>query len=681
MLDSISKIKKAPSDDSKILLKGPTGSGKSTLLLERYNYLIEEEKVPSEKILILLLNRSQSLEWRTKTLLNLSGNIWRTSFYGFVQGEINLFYPILLKNCKAIKRKNVHPVFLTFELAQFLLSKVIEHKRKADGLFTGVTSYTDRISIVLAANLVKAATSDIPYSEIGERLYNSLEIKDEIKKQAFNEADQIISAYRKKCLELGVFDFGMSVDLYNNYLLKDNHYKEILFSRVQHLIVDNIEECVPVEIDFINLLLPNLKTCMLSYNDEGGYGEMFGSNHQYVKEKIAGKLDTVNLKGSKTCNDYMFEFSDMLFDNIKDGKKLRYKNQVSIERNASFELRSDMLDGVAQRVLDLINEGYKPSDIAIISTNADSVSEFVIARKLEKYGYSIKNISRKNRITDNSFSQALITFAELCHPSYNMLPNRDDIKALVMMILKIDPVRSSILAGQIMDQKPFARFPDVEFPGVVERIGYYNVEKYEYIRNWIEEYKTLNKPMKIDEFFQRVFLEILVSENVSDQDIMKTRNLIDSSRTFVEIISRFRKNANRDFLEMIKGGVKAAESIFELEEKLSGDHVIMTTPVAYLASSLTSKVTILMSLSSRNWTPRNIKELTNVHVLTKTWDKNTVYTEDLEEEKQKNYLAIIIRAILKRCSDRLITFESDLSANGFENDGILSEYFDEILKG
>ena len=681
MLDSISKIKKAPSDDSKILLKGPTGSGKSTLLLERYNYLIEEEKVPSEKILILLLNRSQSLEWRTKTLLTLSGNIWRTSFYGFVQGEINLFYPILLKNCKAIKRKNVRPVFLTFELAQFLLSKVIEHKRKADGLFTGVTSYTDRISIVLAANLVKAATSDIPYSEIGERLYNSLEIKDEIKKQAFNEADQIISAYRKKCLELGVFDFGMSVDLYNNYLLKDNHYKEILFSRVQHLIVDNIEECVPVEIDFMNLLLPNLKTCMLSYNDEGGYGEMFGSNHQYVKEKIAGKLDTVNLKGSKTCNDYMFEFSDMLFDNIKDGKKLRYKNQVSIERNASFELRSDMLDGVAQRVLDLINEGYKPSDIAIISTNADSVSEFVIARKLEKYGYSIKNISRKNRITDNSFSQALITFAELCHPSYNMLPNRDDIKALVMMILKIDPVRSSILAGQIMDQKPFARFPDVEFPGVVERIGYYNVEKYEYIRNWIEEYKTLNKPMKIDEFFQRVFLEILVSENVSDQDIMKTRNLIDSSRTFVEIISRFRKNANRDFLEMIKGGVKAAESIFELEEKLSGDHVIMTTPVAYLASSLTSKVTILMSLSSRNWTPRNIKELTNVHVLTKTWDKNTVYTEDLEEEKQKNYLAIIIRAILKRCSDRLITFESDLSANGFENDGILSEYFDEILKG
>ena len=105
----------------------------------------------------------------------------------------------------------------------------------------------------------------------------------------------------------------------------------------------------------------------------------------------------------------------------------------------------------------------------------------------------------------------------------------------------------------------------------------------------------------------------------------------------------------------------------------------MSTPVAFLASSLKSKVTIVTSLSSNNWTPRSIKEISNLHVLTKTWDENSVYTEELEEKNQKHYLATLMRAIIKRCGEKLITYESMLSANGYENDGLLAEYFDEIF--
>jgi len=162
---------------------------------------------------------------------------------------------------------------------------------------------------------------------------------------------------------------------------------------------------------------------------------------------------------------------------------------------------------------------------------------------------------------------------------------------------------------------------------------------------------------------------------------LQAKNLIDSAQTFVEIVSRFKNiSADKGFLEMVRSGIKASESIFELEEKLHANTVVMTTPVAYLSCSMNSKVLILSSLSSKNWTPRSIKELTNVHVLSKTWDDKMVYTEDMEERNQKEYLAMIMRSILKRCKERVITFESILSANGFENDGILSEYFDEIME-
>lgn len=130
---------------------------------------------------------------------------------------------------------------------------------------------------------------------------------------------------------------------------------------------------------------------------------------------------------------------------------------------------------------------------------------------------------------------------------------------------------------------------------------------------------------------------------------------------------------------MVRKGIKSAESIFELEEKLSGNFVLLSTPVAYLASSLESKVTIITSLSSSHWTPRSVKEITNLHVLTKTWNPKDIYTEDIEEENQKRYVAVLMRSILKRCGEKVITFESMLSANGYENDGILSEYFDELI--
>ncbi len=664
-----------------MILKGPTGSGKSTILLERYKYMVEKLGIPSEKILILLLNRTQSLEWRSRTILEKSGAVWRTSYYGFIQNELKTYYPLVVKNSVEILNKRVKPIFLTFESAQFLVSIVIEKNRETKGIFSGITSFSDRIAIDLTANLVKATTSDIPYNEIGDRLYKALELKNDVKKQIYKDADGILASYRKRCMELGIFDFGMAVELYNSCLLKDEQYREQLKTRVSHLIVDNVEECTPTEIDFIDMLIPEVKSCILGFNHEGGYGEIFGSNFKYASKKILDRYPFIELVKSYTSSLPMQAFADKLYNCIENGEASKSEYSSIIERSPSCELRSDMLEETGKLVSRLIiEEGYRPSDIVILSTHADPVTEFVIGRVLEKEGISLKNLARKNRVIDNPFSQALITLAQICHPQYGIMPNRDDVKALIRMVLKIDPIRSSILAGEVCSLRPFADFPDIEFPGLVERIGYFNIEKYEFIRNWISSYKKREGPLPINEFFQRVFLELLLSREAAESDILQAKNLIDSSQSFVEIVAKFNRNASRDFLDMIRGGIKAAESIFELEEKLSGEFVLLSTPMAYLSSPLKSKVTVITSLSSENWTPRSIKELTNVHVLSKTWNVDEIYTEEVEEKNQKHYLAVMMRAVLKRCGEKLITLESNLSANGFENNGILSDYFYELME-
>ncbi len=115
-----------------------------------------------------------------------------------------------------------------------------------------------------------------------------------------------------------------------------------------------------------------------------------------------------------------------------------------------------------------------------------------------------------------------------------------------------------------------------------------------------------------------------------------------------------------------------------MEEEDYKNSITFSTPMTYLSNSLEHKIIILIGLSSKNCLPRCVKELSNPYVLTKTWKEDDIYTEAVEEENQKKNIAIIMRALLKRCNDKFVTFESQYSGDGFENEGMLKDVFDMI---
>lgn len=661
------------------IVSGATGTGKSNYLMNEYKRLIEEEKVPSDKILVLLMNRSQSLNWRKSLDVKMSNKILRTSFFGFIQNEITTFYPIILKNCSEIKKHDIKPAFLTFEASQYLFTKLIEQKRIFSGAFAELTSKDSKIAIDLSSNFVKAISASMSYDKIGTLLYKSLENKTEDKKAVFEMADKIIYDYRKRCLECGVMDFAIALELYTNVLLNSSEYLAILKNKIKYILVDNLEEAVPAQIDFIKKMRNVIDNIILIYNNEGGYGSIFGANKQYVEEQLLNdfQIEKMNIK-PYTCTDSMVEFSDMLYDTLTVNKKSEKVN-ANIKCFPETQLRTEMLDNVAKYTKELIDSGVNPSDIAYISTFADPVTEYILESRLDKYGIELKNISRKSRFIDNKFVHALITLGYLCHPHEKIIPNRDDIKALIMMILDMDPIRSSMLAGIVCNQNPFAKFPKLTEEDIIDKIGYMNISKYEFICDWINDYRERD-PLNIDEFFQKVFVEVLLVYGANEEDIVSIKRLIDSAKNFSESVMRFGTvDVNREFLKMIKNNVKSAESIFEMEEESADNSIILSTPLTFLSNSLTSKYMIILGLSSDHWLPRCVKELSNPYVLTPTWNENDIYSEKLEEDNQKNNIATMMRALLKRCEKEFITFESRYSGDGYENEGILAEVFKSIV--
>lgn len=661
----------------KKIICGATGVGKTTRLINTYKELVESG-VRSEEILVLLMNRSQSLSWREKSTFNVSGRIVRTSFFGFVQNEITTFYPIILKNVPEIKSKTVKPVFLTFESSQYLLSMLIESRRNSSDAFYAISDRDSKIAVDISSDFVKAVAASLSYKDIGSRLYSALEIQTDEKKTVFSEVDRVIEDYRKRCLECGVMDFAMAVDFYNTVLLKDEDYIKSLKKRFKYLIVDNLEEAVPMQADFVSMFLDIVDGALISYNKDGGYGSIFGGNKAYVENVVLKKCNVEEMKNMPyTCKKEMVEFSEMLFEGLtyKDNKVKLNADGVSFIRVPETVLRSDMLEQVSDMVVKLLSDGYSPKDIALVSTFADVVTEYVLESKLKKNSVKITNIARKSRFIDNKFVYALITFAYLCHPDDKIVPTRDDVRALVSMLLDIDPIRSSILAKVICSQNPYAEFPPVESEDIMDRIGYSNVNRYNFIRNWINDYRK-GTPLDIDVFFQKVFTEILLVYGAEEQDIIDIKRLIDSSNGFKETISRFNTiDVNKGFLTMVKNGVKSAESIFDMEERGGDDEIVLCTPMTYLSNSLSHKVILMIGISSSHWTPRCAKEISNPYVLSPTWNIGDTYTEEVEEENQRKNIAIVLRALTKRCQEKFITFESRYSSDGYENDGMLPTLF------
>ncbi|MBZ4686841.1 MAG: UvrD/REP helicase [Clostridiales bacterium] len=681
--DVQTRIKKFEFDGNYIMVKGVSGSGKTTSAIERYKYMIEKEKIKSENILVLLLNRIQAFEWRSKLILKGSGALNITSYFGFIQNQVNKYWPLILENCKEVNQKVINPVFMTFESSQCLMHKLMEHYREKRDLLAGLNSPSERVAMDLNSNLLKAAVSDIPFDEIGERLYNSLEYKDLVKKMIFQDMNTIIGFYVKRCLEEGVLDYALSVYLYNNYLLNNEEYNYYLTRNIKHLIVDNVEEIVPSQVDFIKTLLPNTDTSLLLYNPEGGYGTIYGANPQYIRDNLLGKYREVNIEGCYTSKKVIFNLGDILEKNILYEENEKYDCGQSVEVEVITELRSDMIEKTVSKVCQLIEQGMEPKDIAVISPFIDVSLEYVLNNELEQRGYNAVNFGRKKRMIDNQFVHALIVLSCLAHDFSDIILNKDDVRIALALILDLDLVRASLLTSRVFrSRKGKTELVDLKDVRVIERIGYDYLEKYQQLKNWLEQYKS-ETPATIDEFFRRVYLELLINIPAANENLQICKQLIDSAESFIKVMSYFKtiNNPNLEFVQVIKDGVKAAESIFDIEEKFSGNNVILATPMAFLASGKSVKVQIWTDLSSEMWMPRNIKDTENPYVITKTWHKNEIYTEEIESENQKKKLATLVQCTLKKCKEKVYLFDSRYSASGYEQEGYLSEVFLNTVNG
>ncbi|MBU3170308.1 hypothetical protein [Clostridium estertheticum] len=118
-----------------ILVKGDSASGKTTLATNKYKHLIENENIKSSNILCLFMNKYQNITWTKEMVFNTTGEIRKSSYYGFIRRELSLYWPYVVENCTEIKINILKPEFASFDATNYAMKALVEHFRKAKGYF------------------------------------------------------------------------------------------------------------------------------------------------------------------------------------------------------------------------------------------------------------------------------------------------------------------------------------------------------------------------------------------------------------------------------------------------------------------------------------------------------------------------------------------------------------------
>ena len=651
-----------------ILIKGGTASGKTQWAMKQYSSMINEQEINSDDILVLVLNRGEVYKWLENIDVSSASSLRVSSYFGFVQKEIKRFWPLILKKGKMIKKLEINPVFMTFESSQDLMSKTVSFYR-SKGYFSSINSNDDEIARKLLSNILSASSSNISYKKIGSLLKVSQEEGDA--GSVYDEMDEVISKYIERTIEEGVLDYSITLYLYENYLLNDSLYLENFFNRTKYLIVDNIELASIAQLDFIFKVSKHLEKCIYLYNTDGSFG-IYSYNRDYIEEFLENVDEVLELGEDGP------EFLNTIQKNLllEQDTKL---NTDKLELYLGYELRTDMNREVLKKVRELLDDGVDPGEISVICPKYDIVLEYSLSKLCRNRGIKFLNIGRNERILDNNYVYALIVFACIFYNFKDSRLSYDELKVFLSIVLETELITSSLIVNYIGSASGgYNKLVPIDSGELEKRIPAEILKRYGEIISFLNK---LEPGIGISEFFKKVYMDMLLGNGEAIENIRACKDLIDSSENFVRVMESFQLigDSNSEFVKFIRGGSKAAENLYDIEEKAEGGYLSISTPFSYLVANRRSRYQIWTDAKSSIWTVKTKNLLQNPWVLTKTWKQGRIFDMETEIQKEKEDLMATISRLIKSCSERIYIYGCKYSNSGYVQENFLSQVLERSL--
>lgn len=598
---------------------------------DKYIEFANKESYKTNNILLLVPNNKIKFKYNNLINLKVSEEINISTYNSFLIKEVVKFWPIIQQKYNNIINHKVKPSIINSSLSDYILNKIVKEKRTVEGFFNDITASNRNIASSISFNINKGCQSLIDLNDIGNRIYYSKHNQSKMDRFSYSQMQEIINEYLDLLLKNSTMDNSIAIYLYNEFLLKDEEYVNNLRRRVNYLIVDSLENCTASEVDFIDTLLDSVKESYMYINQTKDYAAFNNVDMKYIKDKLFDKCKFIKNSEASEVN-----ISEL------------FKLNKDIELNQNIQLYSQMLIEVSNKVVELINKGYRAKDIAIISPINNTITEYEIKNILLKNNIGFYSTKQDKRIVDYPYAHALMVASCIFYECEELLNNEDYIN-FISLLLNTNKIRAKKVLSKKLESG-----------------------KYNEIINYIRSKKS--DDVNIYEFLIKFYIDKLLELPKGKENVKICKKIIQESENFTENISLLGINNNKSkekiFIEALKSSIKDYYTLLELEDFKDEDLVVLTTPYTYISHNMKNDIQIWLDIGSNMWSMKSEKEISNVHVLKKSFIEGNIYTEDIEEFYKEYYLKNTIYNLLLN-TEKVYAYKSEYTVNGYIQEGSL----------
>lgn len=598
---------------------------------DKYIEFANKESYKTNNVLLLVPNNKIKFKYNKLINLKVSEEINISTYNSFLIKEVVKFWPIIQQKYNNIINHKVKPSIINSSLSDYILNKIVKEKRTVEGFFNDITASNRNIASSISFNINKGCQSLIDLNDIGNRIYYSKHNQSKMDRFSYSQMQEIINEYLDLLLKNSTMDNSIAIYLYNEFLLKDEEYVNNLRRRVNYLIVDSLENCTASEVDFIDILLDSVKESYMYINQTKDYAAFNNVDMKYIKDKLFSKCKFI--KNSETSEVNISEL---------------FKLNKDIELNQNMQLYSQMLIEASNKVAELINKGYRAKNIAIISPINNTITEYEIKNTLLKNNIGFYSTKQDKRIIDYPYAHALMVASCIFYECEELLNNEDYI-SFISLLLNTNKIRAKKILSKKLDS-----------------------DKYNEIINYIRSKKL--DDVNIYEFLIKFYIDKLLELPKGKENVKICKKIIQESENFTENISLLGINNNKSkekiFIEALKSSIKDYYTLLELEDFKDEDLVVLTTPYTYISHNMKSDIQIWLDIGSNMWSMKSEKEISNVHVLKKSFIEGNIYTDDVEEFYKEYYLNNTIYNLLLN-AEKVYAYKSEYTVNGYIQEGSL----------
>ena len=686
-----------PALESRVFVSGPAVAGKTSFALQHMAALIEMGINPAS-ILVLVPQRSigQIYQASARDLEPYRGEITMVTLSGLARRNLERFWPLVAGAAGYDHRRE--PVFLTIETAQYYMMRSVR-PAVAQGIFDSIGLAPPRIAAQLLDNMAKAAIAGFSFEQIGPRLVAGWGDRHSSRVRVYNACQSITDDFLAYCRQNNLLDYAAQLKVFTEYLVPHPAFEHYFVSRYQHLIADNIEESGPLAHDFIAHWWQYWQSAVLVMDTEAGYRTFLGASPENA-EGLAKLCEThlVFEQRLADSNESLYALEQEIQRALNPvfsapiAPKQNPKDALSYETQSYFP---QMVSWVTDRIAELVQSGVSPGQIVVLSPYLSDSLRFSIQTRLERAGIPAVSHRPSRALRDEPAARVMFTLLTLAFPHWGFPapPRQDIVDVFIATIQGLDPLRARLLADIVY--KPnlggvFSSFEQIH-PAMRDRITYTVGERFERFRQWMDVAiaQHADHPVPPDYFMSRLFGELLSQPGYGfHADLEAGRivaQLVESARKFRQVLYPHQfanpdwNAVGHEYLQLVNEGVLSAQYLSSWSDE-NLDAVLLAPAFTFLMRNRSVDYQFWLDIGSDNWWKRLDQPLTHPYVLTRHYPQSHIWTEQDEEEKQREVLHRLMVGLVRRCHKHIFLGVSDLGEQGFEQRGPMLYVLQQMLQ-